>query len=326
MKRLVSLDIARAICVILVVLGHYLPVDAPVWYVYIHDMIYLFHMPLFFFASGFVYASQTTADISYMEFILKKVKRLMVPYFSTSLIVICLKLATQHFTLVDNPVTWSSFYRILYLPEAGYFLWFIWALWWMFVLSPIFRSKTGRWLLLGISILLHFIPDLPVENIFCLREFKYMFLYFNIGVICTYYKDYLLKHLNLTGTIILFILSAFMIEHFESLDFLRFVPAIAGIACIMKISLFAERNTANKIVGALLTVYASSYIIYLFHTTFNGFARLILSRFPLLLDGSNNFYFTVGALLIVLCGILCPMLLKNYVLDNSRITRFLFGL
>lgn len=91
--RIVSLDIAKAICIILVVVGHYIPDNSPEWYKLIHDVIYTFHMPLFMFASGYVYIA-TKKDIGYGDFIVKKIKRLMVPYLTTSVIVISLKSAT----------------------------------------------------------------------------------------------------------------------------------------------------------------------------------------------------------------------------------------
>ena len=57
MNRLISIDIAKAICIILVVIGHYNPDNAPEWYHTINLFIYTFHMPLFMFASGYVYAA-----------------------------------------------------------------------------------------------------------------------------------------------------------------------------------------------------------------------------------------------------------------------------
>lgn len=92
-NRIVSLDVAKAICIILVVIGHYVPDNSPEWYVAIHDVIYTFHMPLFMFASGFVYIATKKSE-AYGTFILKKVKRLMIPYISTSVIVISIKLLT----------------------------------------------------------------------------------------------------------------------------------------------------------------------------------------------------------------------------------------
>lgn len=73
--RIVSLDIAKAICIILVVVGHYIPDNSPEWYKLIHDVIYTFHMPLFMFASGYVYIA-TKKDIGYGDFIVKKIKKI----------------------------------------------------------------------------------------------------------------------------------------------------------------------------------------------------------------------------------------------------------
>lgn len=55
MNRIVFLDIAKAICIILVVVGHYMPDNSPMWYVMLNKVIYTFHMPLFMFVSGYVY-------------------------------------------------------------------------------------------------------------------------------------------------------------------------------------------------------------------------------------------------------------------------------
>lgn len=46
MNRIVFLDIAKAICIILVVVGHYMPDNSPMWYVMLNKVIYTFHMPL----------------------------------------------------------------------------------------------------------------------------------------------------------------------------------------------------------------------------------------------------------------------------------------
>ena len=187
MQRLISFDIAKAICIILVVIGHYVPDYSPQWYVGVHDVIYTFHMPLFMFASGFIYMA-TKKDITYRDFLLKKVKRLMVPYFSVSAIVITIKLLTEGHAYVENPVTWMSYVKMLYLPEAGYFLWFIWALWWMFVISPMFKTKQIRLGLFVLAIVLHYIPNILPE-IFCLSQFQGMLVYFMLGVVCCDWKQ-----------------------------------------------------------------------------------------------------------------------------------------
>lgn len=187
MQRLISFDIAKAICMILVVVGHYVPDYSPTWYVDIHDVIYTFHMPLFMFASGYIYMA-TKRDIPYKDFLLKKVKRLMVPYFSVSAIIISIKLLTERHAYVQNPVTVHSYFKLFYEPEAGAFLWFIWALWWMFVLVPLFKTKKIRLALFGVAVILHYVPNLLPEY-FCLSQFQNMLLYFMLGVVCWDWKE-----------------------------------------------------------------------------------------------------------------------------------------
>lgn len=187
MQRLVSFDIAKAICIILVVIGHYVPDYSPQWYVGVHDVIYTFHMPLFLFASGFIYMA-TKKDIPYEDFLLKKVKRLMVPYLSVSAIVITIKLLTEGHAYVENPVTWMSYVKMFYLPEAGYFLWFIWALWWMFVIVPLFRTRKMRLGFFAVAIILHYVPSFLPE-MFCLRQFQVMLVFFMLGVACCDWKQ-----------------------------------------------------------------------------------------------------------------------------------------
>lgn len=120
MNRIIALDIAKAICIILVVMGHYVPDNSPAWYVLVHDVIYTFHMPLFMFVSGYVYIA-TKKRSTYGDFLLKKVRRLMVPYLTTSVMVIVIKLLTQGSMSVDNPVTIFSFVEMFYMARGRLF-------------------------------------------------------------------------------------------------------------------------------------------------------------------------------------------------------------
>jgi fucose 4-O-acetylase-like acetyltransferase len=187
--RLVEFDIAKAICIVLVVIGHYIPEQSPEWYVGVHDVIYSFHMPLFMFASGYIY-NATRKDGAYGTFLWKKVKRLMVPYVVTSFIVITIKLLTQGNAYVQNPVTSMAYLQVLWSPVAGYFLWFIWALWWMFVVAPLFKTKGSRLALLGIAVLLHYVP-ITLPDVFCLPEFKRMLMFFALGMTCMDYREHI---------------------------------------------------------------------------------------------------------------------------------------
>lgn len=185
-QRLIAFDIAKAVCIIFVVVGHYSPEGMPGWYTSLRSVIYAFHMPLFMFASGYIY-NATRKDETYGAFLLKKVRRLMVPYLTTSVIVITLKLLALGNAYVENPVTWWSYVEILWSPSAGYFLWFIWALWWMFVIAPLFKSVKGRIGLLTVALFLALLP-VELSKMFCLEQFRGMLLYFALGMVCSDYR------------------------------------------------------------------------------------------------------------------------------------------
>lgn len=331
MKRIVSLDIAKAICIILVVIGHYIPDNSPEWYRMLHDVIYTFHMPLFMFASGYVYIA-TKKEISYGQFLMKKIKRLMLPYFVTSAIIISIKILTQGSMSVDNPVTAMSYLRMFYLPEAGYFLWFIWALWWMFVIVPLFKTPRSRAIFFLLCLVIHYVPmNLPTE--FCIAQFKSMLVYFMLGVFVfeNRFLNRFIKEFSINkfvGASLLFVL--FEVLYFslnDSISFRNIIGLILpfiGILFILELSKIICYNQEIGNNNFLMIVSVSSYIIYLFHTTFEGFTKAIVRKLPF--DDSLWYIFLPEALVVIVVGVVGPIVLHRYVLNRWRITRVLFGL
>ena len=326
-NKILYIDIAKAICIILVVIGHYVPNGCPKWWMLIHDIIYSFHMPLFMFASGFVYIATFKENQSYGTFLLKKFKRLMIPYLTVSFLVISVKLLTESHLYVENPKSFMSYIKMFYYPEAGYFLWFIWALWWMFVIVPLFKNKNSRLLLFVVSIILAYIP-IYITEIFCLAQFKSMLIYFMLGVITYDWKDIFAygKKIPTIGYISLFsILFALRIfNEWGGLRIINMVLPLVGIAFIISLSMYLDRKNFSK--KWLLLVSSSSYIIYLFHTTFQGFAKAVVFKTPCLNNINNDITFSIGAIIVVSCGVVIPILLNGLVFKRHYITRILFGL
>ncbi len=330
MNRIIQLDVAKAICIILVVIGHYIPNNAPTWYVIIHDIIYSFHMPLFMFASGYIYIATKKED-TFGTFIAKKFKRLMIPYFTTSIIIITIKLLTQGNLNIDNPVTSISYIKMFYLPEAGYFLWFIWALWWMFVIIPLIKYKKSRITFFFISLIIHFLPiHLPKE--FCFDQCKNMLVFFMFGIL-SYENKWLNKIITKLScqktiiTILLFIIAEYY--HFTKINnpiiyqIINIILPYLGILFVVEISKVICNIKFSKN-NFIMIVSSSSYIIYLFHTTFEGFAKAIFSK--LALGNSFGYIFLFEAFVIITSGIVIPIILYKYILNRCSTTKYLFGL
>lgn len=327
-KRLVNFDIAKAICIILVVIGHYMPEIAPQWYIMNHDFIYSFHMPLFMFASGYIYIAFKKEE-SYGHFIMKKIRRLMIPYFVTSFLIVTIKLLTEHSAYVENPVTVASYLKVFYSPEAGYFLWFIWALWWMLVFIPILKTKKLRFVGFIVAVVLHYVP-VSLTSLFCFEQARQMFVFFMFGVVAYDYKDYYIKYAR---TFFLPLLVAFVGCEYAGLNrkigggcVAEWFTPYLGIIIVMYVSTWLA-NCRNLLVSKILCYIApSTYIIYLFHTTFEGFAKAIVHKFPILASSSDGILFIAGACLVIVSGIAGPLLMYKYILIRFRVTRWMFGL
>lgn len=330
-KRYETIDIAKAIAIILVAIGHFEMKPEPDFYRSLRTIIYTFHMPLFMFASGFLCVA-TWKPQSYQNFIFKKFRRLMIPYFVTSIIIIAIKLVTASVLPVDNPVAPIDFITMLWLPKAGYFLWFVYALWWMMMIYPIFNTKRRRILLFLLSIPIYMLHNC-FPHIFCFNEAARMVVYFAAGTVCfDLLSTVFIKKLCGVCTGIYPILAAIAVCSIfdrESISGRIFVliTAFAGIGFSIVVSYIINKYSLKGIKEILYKIAGTSYIIYLFHTTFMGFAKGIISKSHFLSSGDLFVNYTIAEILVsIIAGVLIPYLLCRYVLARFALSRDLFGL
>lgn len=319
---------------VLVVIGHYIPESSPDWYKALHGWIYTFHMPLFMFASGYIYIAYKK-DENYGRFILKKVRRLMIPYFTTSFIIISIKLLTQKGMYVEHPVGITSYMKMFCLPEAGYYLWFIWALFLLFVFVPLFKGRKERLFLFMVAMFLHYAHPFALTTLFCVRQSVDMSVWFMLGVVAFDWKD---KIKGVTGygpasailrsLIVAVFVSASLLNSYGSIGGGKIIAAVlpwSGIGCIMLLSTFLVRYKSRRFMKPLLAISHSGYIIYLFHTAFEGFAKSFLHKLPMA-GGDGQSVFVAGCCMVAVVGIAGPIFLHKYVLNKSHVTKILFGL
>lgn len=326
--RILYMDVAKALCIILVVIGHHTPVDCPVWHSMINRFIYSFHMPLFLFASGYVYAYQLVRVVPYPVFVLNKFKRLMIPYFVCSILIITFKLISQGNLYVEHPVTYMSYLEMFYFPSAGYFLWFIWTLFIIFLIIPFFKTKKSRNILFITSLILAYLP-ISFPDVFCLHELKKRLVYFMFGVfVCESNIGHLISRysrMKMILTILVFIgFETVYLSVEEELVVLKGILSFVGTLFVLYFSQFLCNHVDLSKGGKwLLRVSAASYVIYLFHTTFEGMGRAILRMLPF--NDDIWYVYTVEAFFVVLVGIVCPMVIY-YLARRFAVTRFLLGM
>lgn len=154
------IDVAKGIGILCVVVGHAInqlnPESATFIVLTIRNLIYSFHMPLFFFLSGFLLNYSTTT----LEFIRKKVKRLAVPYFFAYILISVFMFIS--YILIEVPDSFSGvhyFVGMLYgtlpafLAQTGTDifnpLWFLPALFCALLISYVLLRVLERDPLLG---------------------------------------------------------------------------------------------------------------------------------------------------------------------------------
>lgn len=85
-KRELWVDIAKTITIYLIVFGHLINNN------FICSFLWTFHVPVFFFLSGFL----AKHDVPFLHFLKKLINRLVIPYFALYLCCMLIKLAYDH--------------------------------------------------------------------------------------------------------------------------------------------------------------------------------------------------------------------------------------
>jgi fucose 4-O-acetylase-like acetyltransferase len=320
----------KGIAIFLVVLGHYWPEDSPMYWVLLHKAIYTFHMPVFFAVSGFLFfgtLDRSGCDISTV--LLKKVKRLGLPYLSIALFFFAVKFATSFFIKLDHPLDLQAFIAVFIAPLDSFMplLWFIYSLFTMMVVFSILHRNINPFLLLAASIIL-FIA-FPYEGmLFSLNGTIRNFPYFLAGYcLCalSVEPERLLRVRGFWPFISVFFLALFYLYSING----QFVDAPqvkamfnlllggSGIALVICLASFLRQAGIPR---AVRTMGLYSMTIYLFHPLFESFVRHLLTR----ILPKNDVLFLASALTAIIAGVLFPLLLEKYVLRRYRLTRTVF--
>ncbi len=332
-KRIFTIDIARAISIMLVVAGHFSPDNSPAWWLAIYDILHIFRMPLFMAVSGYTYIylqrERTDKRRNYKSFVSHKFQRLMIPYFFISIFIISSKLLMGGVDTAENPVSLASFYEMFYYPAAAPFVWFVYVLFMIFLIIPFFDTRKGLTILFVIALGLHFAP-IHLPDIFSyLLDFKRMLVFFVMG--CLFYEWHnvrtIIMNTHFLVFVVLFILfySIGMIIPGDNIlvAMFEFIAALSGVAVIIKIAKYISKK--GKLQQIFLSIAVCSYTIYLFHTTFEGFFKAIFTKLPIQLYIGDTATFIIQAIIVISAGVIGPMILHHIITRKSKIFSYLIG-
>lgn len=164
--RLVDIDRCKGVAIGLVVLGHVVARELPAgneWFGWVRTWIYLFHMPLFMFLSGFVLFwnyPQLGSVADYGRFVGRRAERLWPAYLLFGLLTLTGKMVAVRFLHVDNvPASWwEGLWLMVVKPahSAANSLWYIYVYFaYCVVVPPLLAASRGRlepWLVVGLGL------------------------------------------------------------------------------------------------------------------------------------------------------------------------------
>lgn len=190
-----ELDIVKGIAILCVISAHCIN-DEMVIPQTLYYFLHVFSMPLFMLASGFLFSMKD----KWKSFLEKKVKRLVIPYFSFGILTIAIRYAGSAYSRTGEINLLSSFCGLL----QGDYYWFLYAL---FIFMIVCKILKYRCLLILLAVCSFFVPYIYTEynTSFIIERLIVYPFYFIIGIeFKRYYgsiKVLLLKKLTFILTI-----------------------------------------------------------------------------------------------------------------------------
>lgn len=315
-QRSLWADYAKAIGIILVVLGHVLRglvragilPDSPGMQL-LDSIIYSFHVPLFFFVSG-IFFNGSLAAHGRRRTLISRLDRLVFPYLLWSLLQggVEVMLADQ----TNGRATWAEVLSLLWQPRAQF--WFLYALALVVALGLLlYRSEAARrslWVPAFGAVLYLLRPLLP-DNLY----FGFLaehFVYFAAGV---WTQGSLPTVAARAGQLALptLALAALLQYHFHVVRGLHYTDrgfetlalAASAILALLALAMLAARRHPRRPWRWLLAVGRASMPIFLMHILAASGLRVVLQRFAGISDPLPHIALAMAV------GILAPMLVTR---------------
>lgn len=261
MRRLKSITTLQSFGIFLVVLGHSFTLRntdgiRPVVAEWLYHFIYSFHMPLFVFISGFLFMyTNATRRIIYSRFLLKKVKRLLLPYVIISSIAFAIKGGLSKYAMRPISPTLVDYIKGLAFPQHNpiVFFWFLPTIFILLSIAPLIKTIILRD---NVLVSLGILPILMALHVFepvkldflCFRCAISTLVYFYAGCLVAYYVREKLNRLRNCYVLAslfagLFLCTAFSIESHQGI---KLLPAIIGIAFSVSLAHFVKGTDIFK--------------------------------------------------------------------------------
>ncbi len=282
-RRSALVDMAKGFGIVLVVYGHCLRgleaagvVPQKSLLMITDYVIYTFHMPLFFIASGLFVAK--TLEKSNFEFLIVRLKTLLYPYFFWSLLFGFIQIILSGSSATNKGMDVSRLSEIGWNPISPF--WFLYALFFCYVItwSLKYLAVEIRIILLILSFIITFYTIGGVRN-----DIAYGLTYFTIGILIS--KRQWLKLIPsgygaTVGFIGAFLAVALASYYLDVPERLPFAAALMGVvATAVACHTIEKKAPQSHTVKLLIILGQYSLGIYVMHIIVLGFVRTLLLRF-----------------------------------------------
>jgi fucose 4-O-acetylase-like acetyltransferase len=322
-------EYAKAIGIILVVYGHVARgivnsgIEIPFDYHYlIDDIIYSFHMPLFFFISGIFFYDSFIKKGAKL-FVYSKVDTILYPYIFWSLFQGLLEVFLSSYT--NGDVGLVKVFSLLWEPRAQF--WFLYALFFNFVfLTVLYLYFSGRFFYCFLlSVFLFFISKIfSWSSVFGYVGNNLIYIVFGIGFskfrVSYFACRKIVFYLSFVVFVVFVVFQVFSQFYLRDDLFLDFFVALFSIFFVVSFSF----RLADFSIPFLRFVGASSLCIYLLHIISGSGVRVILSKiFGVDLYFVHIFFGVVFAIIIPLFFLLLIRLIDIRYVFSCPISKLL---
>ena len=263
------MDTARGIGIILVVYGHTLRGQVtsgaflPSWHAGVQDdVIYSFHMPLFFFLAGLFFKKSFMRGS--MPFIRDKALTIVYPYFLWSMISIALNFMAAH--AVNNAIPLRAILTLWAAPVLQY--WFLYALFLFQMLTVVTRANA--WLTVLLCLMSAVGLSMGQRGIIVIASQYYV--YFGLGVLVGpfigAFSSAPLRVGVMTAVASAFFVISFVLKMSDSQG-VFVARALLGIAATVGVSILVARRARW-----LAQLGMASMAIFVLHTVFSSGLRM----------------------------------------------------
>lgn len=320
-----SLDIAKAICIILMVVGHS---GCPT---YLHDFVYMFHMPCFFFVSGWLLNDKYITDLK--TGLIQKTKGSYYPFVKWTLIFLLFHNVFASMHIYENSYSWQTFIgrivRAFTMTGSESLLggfWFLISLFWASIISLLFLNMLSKMHLLtennisgGVILTLlatmfwHYI-SVSLPQMFGEQTLLATVFYMS-GYLCRK-KNMHFDHPLMTGLLLLLVpaiaacfIKLNMVTVQGWLVLVNYVIAMTGTMGIVLLSRELSKHCiapiltyiGNKTLYILVFHFLAFKLVSFVYLHFNGLPIELLTMFPVL-EETNSWMWIV----YVISGIIFP--------------------